>query len=904
MTDPPAAVRLGSEALPAIDASGTIGQRLDARRLLAMACAHTNDFDRALALCREGIALPGADRAPVERARVRLASMQPLAMTGDTASAIAEGETALGVFENLDRTELAGRAALNIGSIHAMTGRPGEALPFFDRARGHLGETDPMTLGQVETNRGTALAALDRFREAEGAFERAAALLDSESGEMSWAVAIAESNLADLAVRQGDIERALHYFEASRRHFEHDEAWGDLGRIDAEEAAMLSTLGLTATARDAFTSAIDRLRTHGTPSDLAAAEIAYATALLDAGELGTARDVLGNTSDRIDRDQNIELYRQLLLLQARISIAQERFDEAARLIDAGVRLVDELPIQRLRWVTLQAMAAERAGNLDRAREILDAALADAEAARVTPLVGELHESLSRVSRALGDIEPANAHARQAIAAFETIRGAIQANRLRQSWHRERLSAYTSLYRSLVGRDDAAAQAEAFNVAEQIRGRMLLDALHRDSTADSLDAAMSESEQALVERLREHRRWLNWIYSAVADGMEPEAGLLAQIEDREVAANQLADRLATLRPRARITTPLSLDDVLRSIDDTTAILSYLAVGDSLSVQVITRSGIAGAPDITTMPDLDEQVAALQFQIGRALVHGDAPVSARREARLQRDADAALSRLHDTLVGPIGHLLAGMSRIVVVPSGSLYAVPFAALRTADGYLVDRLEIVTAPSLSVLAAMHPDQHEGPFEPTHPLVAAVPDEYAPGLRDEAQAVAARFSQATLLLDNDATRDAILHAMAGADLVHLACHGRFDPMLPNASGLRVADGWLTLDQLSAVRMHHPLMVLSGCETGRVRVSEGDDLEGMMAALIAAGAGGLVTSLWKTHDSAATSLVLELYTALERQHHPATALRHAQRLVRSRYPHPAMWAPFVALHPGEKETSS
>src|SRR5690606_16113039 len=136
---------------------------------------------------------------------------------------------------------------------------------------------------------------------------------------------------------------------------------------------------------------------------------------------------------------------------------------------------------------------------------------------------------------------------------------------------------------------------------------------------------------------------------VADGMEPEAGLLAQIEDREVAANQLADRLATLRPRARITTPLSLDDVLRSIDDTTAILSYLAVGASLSVQVITRSGIAGAPDITTMPDLDEQVAALQFQIGRALVHGDAPVSARREARLQRDADAALSRLHDTLVG---------------------------------------------------------------------------------------------------------------------------------------------------------------------------------------------------------------------------------------------------------------
>ena len=77
----------------------------------------------------------------------------------------------------------------------------------------------------------------------------------------------------------------------------------------------------------------------------------------------------------------------------------------------------------------------------------------------------------------------------------------------------------------AGEDDAAAQAEAFNVAEQIRGRMLLDALHRDSTADSLDTAMSESEQALVERLREHRRWLNWIYSSLADGLEPSPDLL-------------------------------------------------------------------------------------------------------------------------------------------------------------------------------------------------------------------------------------------------------------------------------------------------------------------------------------------------------------------------------------------
>jgi CHAT domain-containing protein/tetratricopeptide (TPR) repeat protein len=716
---------------------------------------------------------------------------------------------------------------------------------------------------------------------------------------MSWAVAIAESNLADLAARQGDIERALHFFEASRRHFEHDEAWGDLGRVDTEEATMLSTLGLTDVARVDFTSAIGRLRAHGAPADLAAAEIAYATALLDAGEMDAARDALFHTKDRIDRDQNIDLYRQLLFLQARIAIARGHFDEAERLVDDGYRLVEGLPIQRLRWMTLQAASAESAGELGRAREILGAALPDAEAARVTPLVGEIHESLSRVSRALGDVEPADAHARRAIAAFETVRGTIQANRLRQSWHHERLSVYASLYQSLIGNAEDDAQAEAFNVAERIRGRMLLDALHRDAAASAPDEAVSPGERALLERHGEHRRWLNWTYSALADGLEPEASLLAEVRDRELAANQLADRLATLRPRSRVTTPLELDCALDRIDETTAILSYLTVGESMSVQVVTRAGTTGVPDIASTKDLEDQAASLQFQVGRALVHGDSPTSPRRQARLQRDADAVLSRLYDTLVAPIEHLLAGMTRIIVVPSGNLHAVPFAALRREGEYLVDRMELVTAPSLSVLAAMRLEHRGRRFAPEHPLVVAVPDEYAPGLLDEARAVSARFSRATVLLEREATRGAVLDAMSRADLAHLACHGRFDPLLPNASGLRVADGWLTLDQLSSVRMEHPLLVLSGCETGRVRVDEGDDLEGMMAALIAAGAGGLVTSLWKTHDAAATSLVLELYGALERQHHPAAALRHAQRTVRANHPHPAMWAPFVALHHGK-----
>ncbi len=194
--------------------------------------------------------------------------------------------------------------------------------------------------------------------------------------------------------------------------------------------------------------------------------------------------------------------------------------------------------------------------------------------------------------------------------------------------------------------------------------------------------------------------------------------------------------------------------------------------------------------------------------------------------------------------------------------------------------------------------------FPPPRALVAGVPDHLAPGLAGEARFVAEALPGATLLIGNEATCEAVLRAMPVSDLVHLACHGRFDTEHPTASGLRLADGWLTLDRLAGIRLDGALVVLTGCETGRVRVDRGDDLVGMMAALIAAGAGGLVTSLWKTHDAAATALMTAFYGSLANGFDPLTALRQSQLTVREAYGHPAYWAPFAGVHTETKGRSA
>jgi CHAT domain-containing protein len=315
-------------------------------------------------------------------------------------------------------------------------------------------------------------------------------------------------------------------------------------------------------------------------------------------------------------------------------------------------------------------------------------------------------------------------------------------------------------------------------------------------------------------------------------------------------------------------------------------------------VVTDHGTWGYADLASVTTIHQLVGDLQFQIGRALAHGRTPPTAGRLGRLQRDVDLVLEALYDTVLAPLEHHLTGMERLIVAPSGDLHGVPFAALRHGDDYLLHSRSLIVAPSFSVLATM-PGLATA-LVTRHPVVVGVPDALAPDLATEAELVANRLPQATPLVSAEATKAAVMSALPSASLVHLATHGRFDAAHPGSSGLRLMDGWLTLDDLSRVALERSLLVLTGCETGRVQVQEGDDLEGLMAALIAAGAAGLVASLWKTHDTAATALIGLFYDNLADGADPATALRRAQQTVRETFPHPAFWAPFVAVHSDQK----
>ena len=297
---------------------------------------------------------------------------------------------------------------------------------------------------------------------------------------------------------------------------------------------------------------------------------------------------------------------------------------------------------------------------------------------------------------------------------------------------------------------------------------------------------------------------------------------------------------------------------------------------------------------------EAVHAVRLDTHR-LGHDLRAVVASRDGRgLSLDA---LRRLYDRLVAPTRAFWPSETqRLVVVPDGPLFALPFGALAVAGRgfdygtarYLID--EIAVSTEVSAAMAIAP-----PLVPS-PLgvrVLAVGrsrfDRLAPldGVPDELRAVASRVGGSRTMLDGEATESAVVDALREARLFHVATHATAGDGITTALHLTAddrRDGLLRLHELGALALPLDLAFLSGCETARGDLVPGDGMEGLQAGMRAAGARSVVATLWRVSDRTQVQLVEAFYDALARGARRDDALRHAQQAVRADHPDPAFWA--------------
>lgn len=196
-------------------------------------------------------------------------------------------------------------------------------------------------------------------------------------------------------------------------------------------------------------------------------------------------------------------------------------------------------------------------------------------------------------------------------------------------------------------------------------------------------------------------------------------------------------------------------------------------------------------------------------------------------------------------------------LVVPTGAMFFIPW-------GLVTNDTAIVVLPNAGwVLRGSDPISTD-----QRAVVIGDPDfggslPQLPGAIAEARSVAAVY-RTDALSGPAATESALRRAVGpGADILHLATHGKFNASYPLRSALYLSDPSGNATEITARDLFQTpiparFVVLSACETGVGRAEAGDDFLGLVRSFYLGGSTGVVNSLWPV-DDAGTRVFMETF---------------------------------------------
>jgi CHAT domain-containing protein len=648
-------------------------------------------------------------------------------------------------------------------------------------------------------------------------------------------------NLAGLYVLLHQYDQAIAIWQAER--FGNAQTLLNLGTVYALKKDLPQ-------ARDSFQKALELQRRSGDPL--------VSTTL---GNLGSVHAELG------------EYDKARLLLDEALSLHRT----------AGDRMSEGGTLGQIAYVQ------SRTGKLDEALASYQQALALAREISVPTAQSSSLAGVGRVLEQQGKSAEALDAYMQAIAIEEDIRAAGQADEIKIGLGERSIELYQRAVGLLVR---SGKHAEAFELAERGRARTFLDQL--GSTRVEAKSGSAGDEAARERELR--LAWLSLEHLLQQERTRPRAAQdpqrIRSLSDRlkgkrEEYAQELL-RLKSSNPEyASLVSvaPPNLAELQSLLGANTTLVSYFVTPTETLAFVLTSSSV----QTVSIPVSEGQLTATVAEL-------------RAFDSIGTEMPPSLARLSDWLVTPVQPLLK-TQLVGIVPHGVLHLLPFAALRTAEGYLADKYTLFHLPSASALPFIR--QKRKAVQGDVVVLAHGRAEGLPPLQhaeQEATAIASLYG-ATPILGGKATEGALRSAAAKAGIIHIAAHGQLNAASPLFSRIVLApddaldaslDGSLEVREIYALGLDKAsLVVLSACETQLGARSAGDDVVGLTRAFIYAGAPTVVASLWSVDDVATADLMTAFYKNIRQGQGKAAALRAAQAEIRIKRPHPYYWAAFV-----------
>jgi CHAT domain-containing protein/tetratricopeptide (TPR) repeat protein len=375
---------------------------------------------------------------------------------------------------------------------------------------------------------------------------------------------------------------------------------------------------------------------------------------------------------------------------------------------------------------------------------------------------------------------------------------------------------------------------------------------------------------------------------------------------------------------------TVNSVQKILDDETALLSYFMGTSSVWIFVIGKKSF----DVVTVP----HAADLELRVQRVC----------RAIRMldTKAYPAEAHAVYQKLVRPVERFLRDRKRIVIIPDGCLYDLPFEALvtslpvraRKASGtwdygrlpFLIHSREISYAHSARLFARVQADG-ETRTQDDRCFVG-----YAPVFRDpmqgrsdssnqnliassdpsetrsvsvkgrtfhelkhseaEVRGIAADFHArghpGVTYVDADATEESFKLNAVKYRYIHVATHSYVDQDRPTLSAIMFSpgpapvsteDGMLTMGEVHNLRLNADLIVLSSCESGVGKLVKGEGVLAFTRGFQNAGARNIVYSLWRVLDRQTSLLMQSFYDQVLEGRRISQALREAKlNMIRNR----------------------
>jgi len=734
----------------------------------------------------------------------------------------------------------------------------------------------------------------------------------------------------NLAIDKGDLEQALKWFKKARQVYIRSmppacraDLYSYVGHI-----AYATNLRYEQAAR-LFAKAGRIYCKHGSLSQIQDAYIQYATACTELGEMEKSLKALDAALQVPLPYENLK--RARILGQAGSIYARlARFGEASDFLEREIMIYEAISAWDLAAFPLRQLGGlyQRMDRLKEAEKCyaeslrifilrknhLEIAMTGNNLASLALIRGEPKQAMRWLKAALKEFKKAGStnfpltilnnigwalvgvgHPKLALSVFQKALSSVKKERVYPIRYARILAGIASAYLLLQSRTEAINYLkQAIELIESYRGSFELGrnrsgvtelcfALYTETIC--LCRALDQPELAfLLMQLANGRTIFESIAQMSSDSegylQNPPKNMTFDFSYEKEYSDRFRDPQRLLKHAQH--GPLSHDQALKYIGNC-CLLQYFFRGDSLFCCSTSKHSGTQIHQLAigTGTDFIRRVQNLIQNF----------VSQPKGTQLLVNINKSLRDFYDILLRPLEKAFQNTERIIIVPSSSLYNIPFGCLYNGRQYFAERHILSYLPHVGLLTFSRTDSVNlnswvGFGDPRGDLSYA---------RSEIERVATLFQNVTLNTGDKATEQTLLSSAQNADVLHIATRVIRYSENPYDAHFEVHDGDKTVTMpcgnIMGAKLQAKLVVLRCCYTGEAKPWYGGDIAAIWTCFLLAGCGAVFASPWQVYESDDVSrLVIRFYELwMRNKKSPAEALALAQREAIEQNTYPAMW---------------